>query len=476
MRNFMRLVWTGVFTSFLVGITLLGYVDNIRIFTFSSFAVTIYGVITVLHVCMQMTFALLNRGKINQLVARCYNEAFAPAMNLMSVGYREDLQLLRRHFLSLRDVQYPVRTYMFVSDGNDTNADHAMATVFREVFPQGTVLMLPFVLYEATDDQRRWLYHTISHANSTQWCILQPHRDKRHAMYTAMRLLCDLLPAAGIVTTDSDTVLDRDAVQRLAQPFVDLRIGAVTGNVNIDNVVNWLSALSAARYWFAFNLERAAQSYWGVVNCVSGPLGAYRTDVIRNVLEDWIRQTFLGGRCTFGDDRHLTNLTLRDGWRVVYTPLASCSTETPTEVSRWLRQQIRWNRSFYREMIFNFQWAYKHPLWLTYDMAYQTIFPVILLLGIFLQFGYVMHLHSFLPLLVFLLSVIIGGLFRSLYGFLLTGDVSKFLLTFYGLLYIVFLLPARIWAFLTIWHTQWGTSARGMGTPTPPLAARQVNY
>lgn len=462
-----RVLWTSAFSVFLVSITVLGYIENLKLFSFFGFAITIYGIITIVHVSMQMCFATLNRRKIRRLVQRSQQEGFVPATSLMSVGYREAPTLLRNHFLSIQALRFLPNGHVFVGDGNEEASDLVMGDIFREMFPQGIVLNVPFVLCEANASQKAWLYDTIWRANPTHLCILQPHRDKRHAMYTAMRLLTELKPITAIVMTDSDTVLDKDVVRQLTMPFVDPRVGAVTGDVKILNVVNYLSLLSSVRYWFAFNLERAAQSFWGVVNCVSGPLGAYRSDVIREVLDDWMQQTFLGERCTYGDDRHLTNLTLRNRWQVLYTPFASCQTETPTTLWRWVRQQIRWNRSFYREMIFNFKWAHKHPLWLTYDLTYQTLFPALLLIGMAMQVVFAVHTRSFVPTLVFVTSLLLGGGFRSLYSYLLTRDPRKFCLAFYGFLYIIFLLPARLWALATLWHTTWGTSARGLLTAQP---------
>lgn len=46
--------------------------------------------------------------------------------------------------------------------------------------------------------------------------------------------------------------------------------------------------MSALRYWFAFNVERAADSYFGVVSCISGPLGLYKKAILDEVKETWI--------------------------------------------------------------------------------------------------------------------------------------------------------------------------------------------
>lgn len=54
----------------------------------------------------------------------------------------------------------------------------------------------------------------------------------------------------------------------------DPRVGAVGGDVRILNPLDsWVSFLSSLRYWVAFNVERACQSYFHCVSCISGPLG-----------------------------------------------------------------------------------------------------------------------------------------------------------------------------------------------------------
>lgn len=57
----------------------------------------------------------------------------------------------------------------------------------------------------------------------------------------------------------------------------DPRVGAVGGDVRILNPLDsWVSFLSSLRYWVAFNVERACQSYFHCVSCISGPLGEWK--------------------------------------------------------------------------------------------------------------------------------------------------------------------------------------------------------
>lgn len=67
------------------------------------------------------------------------------------------------------------------------------------------------------------------------------------------------------------------------------------------------------------------------------------------ILGPWILQSFLGKETTFGDDRHLTNRILSLGHKTGYTHLAVCDSDTPAGYVRWVKQQTRWSKSFFRE-------------------------------------------------------------------------------------------------------------------------------
>ena len=95
---------------------------------------------------------------------------------------------------------------------------------------------------------------------------------------------------------DSDTQLDSRSMLELAwildsQPDT----GAVGGDVRIWNSGDsFVSFLSSLRYWMAFNIERACQSYFGCVSCISGPIGMYRMALINKIVDLWSDQRFLG--------------------------------------------------------------------------------------------------------------------------------------------------------------------------------------
>ncbi len=256
---------------------------------------------------------------------------------------------------------------------------------------------------------------------------------------------------------DSDTVVDPDAIRYLIGPFADDRVGCVTGNIGVLNRNdNILTKLADWRYWLAFNLERAAQSYLGVMTCVSGPLGAYRRTAIERIKVPFISQTFLGNRCTFGDDRHLTNLVLSLGLKSVFVPLAKGDTISPVRLSLWCRQQLRWSRSFFREFLFNLRWMHKHNAWLAFDLTYQAAFPFFLGANVLIILYYAFARDP-IYLILWLSLLIFFGLIRGLYATVSTGNSGFLMFTGYGVLYVAFLLPIKLYALATVWKTTWGT-------------------
>ena len=206
----------------------------------------------------------------------------------------------------------------------------------------------------------------------------------------------------------------------------------------------------------AFNVERACQSYFGCVQCISGPLGMYRNSLLQQFLEDWYHQKFLGSKCSFGDDRHLTNRVLSLGYRTKYTARSKCLTETPTKYLRWLNQQTRWSKSYFREWLYNSLWFHKHHLWMTYESVVTGFFPFFLIATV-IQLFYRGRIWN---ILLFLLTVQLVGIIKATYACFLRGNAEMIFMSLYSLLYMSSLLPAKIFAIATINKSGWGTSGR----------------
>jgi biofilm PGA synthesis N-glycosyltransferase PgaC len=139
-----------------------------------------------------------------------------------------------------------------------------------------------------------------------------------------------------VICIDGDSVLDPDAVRSCVAHFEDPRIGAVAGNVRVENRGTVWSALQALEYIVGYGLAKRAQSAARAVCIVPGPLGAFRKSALREV------QGYDGD--SFAEDFDLTMKLLGAGWHIVYEPRAVVSTEAPERTLDLLRQRYRWTR------------------------------------------------------------------------------------------------------------------------------------
>ncbi|KAG1144465.1 hypothetical protein G6F37_008814 [Rhizopus arrhizus] len=520
----LKLLYSVGISCVFVAPALVGYALKIRVTRDSFWVLGVYGLVVFCFIGLQLTFATLNRIMVIYYSKRSFQatETFnvdekigvdekqkpythldvleegkqrqMTKMGLAVVGYREEPGLFAQCLESIKELKYPDPFKIIVVVDGDAKDDQEMASVFQKTFPGCPIVVLPELLSlsfqrmkqeelnrssmagnsrDSSNSSQSDTIHEKPEAlinydkiirdqltlptNTQAVCYLQPHCGKRHAMYTAFRVLM----AAGceaVMSTDSDTRFDPYAMIEMEKALHWFpKIGAAAGDVRIWNSTdNLLSFMSSLRYWMAFNIERAAQSFNRSVTCVSGPMGIYRTHVLREILDDWISQSFLGMECTYGDDRHLTNQTLLKGYKVVYTHLAYCETETPTAFLRWFKQQTRWSKSFYRELFWNAKSLHKHSPWMAAELFYQGVYPFVLLFSIF----QILFSKTPLILIVWLISLGAIACIKTIYSTIVSLSPRFLGFPLYSLYYLFGLVPAKLWAIVSLWDVGWGTSAR----------------
>lgn len=413
-----------------------------------------YGVFATLHYILQFVLALLNRKKVNSIPEL----TSFPAVALNVAGYREDPQFFRDCLVSLRDATYAnINRRIIVIDGC-SEQDVYMATIATEVFVDCKVITLPEAFTKRSRGTLLRKFGSVF-ASSDVLCILQPHDGKRSAIRTAVEI-CMHLDIPFFHNTDSDTVLKPQCIEELMKCMSTAQISAVAGALEIFNAHETLLArLSHARYFYAFNVERAAQSYFDCVQCISGPNGLYRTADYALILEEWFEQKFMGRRATSGDDRHATSCLLARGKGVRFSHLAIASTETPLKYERWLQQQARWMKSYYRECGYLVKRVIpEQPFYVTYESVFGIFYPLALLISLVLL---CMHHATWQSLVMLAVVTMFTPFIRALFCiWLLEQRWDLLLMGLYGPLYVTSLLPAKIHALLTILDFSWGTSAR----------------
>jgi hyaluronan synthase len=284
------------------------------------------------------------------------------------------------------------------------------------------------------------------------------NRGKREALHHAVtHMLEDDVDF--VVTIDSDTVLEPDALVRVVEPLLCPEIGASTGNVLLLNErQNALTRMVGTYYWVGLNIYKQAQSVIRSVVCCSGCLAAYRASLLREMIDEFASQRFLGEACTHSEDRHLTNLVLKRGYDVVYVAEAVSWTETPATVRGFLRQQRRWKRGYIRESIYTLTYAWRCKKLLFLQILLWDLTAPFLSFG--LRIGLVVTVWAQPALFVtaILPSWIILLLIRYIFVPLRARE-KLFGLLVYMLFYESCMYWLNLWALFTVKNRSWVTRA-----------------
>jgi hyaluronan synthase len=307
----------------------------------------------------------------------------------------------------------------------------------------------------STDDTLHEVERVAAGIDSVRVISFPENRGKRAAMAAGIRATS----AEIVAFVDSDSALEPEALRRIVRGFAEPKVGAIAGHAEVQNSrESWIARMQAVRYFVAFRVCKAAESIFGAVTCCSGCFSAYRREAITPVLERWEHQRFLGRPATYGDDRSLTNFVLRT-WDVRYDELARSRTIVPTTFQVFLRQQLRWKRSWTRESLIvgRFIWR-RSPLasvWAYLGIILPLVAPLVAVRAIAWQ-----------PLVagagapfVYLIGIYAMALVYGLYYGLRHGRYDT--LWIFGVLFVFFYLAFLLWqtwyAILTSRNSSWGT-------------------
>jgi len=141
---------------------------------------------------------------------------------------------------------------------------------------------------------------------------------------------------------DADSRIDSGTLRRAMRQFNDPSVGAVAGNVKVENRHKLITKLQALEYIEGLNLPRRAQGFIAAVNIVPGPVGLFRREALEEV----------GGydTDTFAEDADLTLKMVGSGWKVVYEDSAIAWTEAPETWLDLVQQRYRWTRGILQSL------------------------------------------------------------------------------------------------------------------------------
>ena len=259
-----------------------------------------------------------------------------------------------------------------------------------------------------------------------------------------------------LVFVDSDSFLNPYAIINIVQPFKDAEVGGVAGRTDVANTyTNSLTKMQSVRYYIAFRVMKAAEGLFNAVSCLSGPLSCYRKDLVLKYSDEWLNQKFLGQRATFGDDRAMTNLILRHH-RTDYQDTSICYTIVPNDYDVFLRQQMRWKRSWLRESLIAAGFMWKKEPFAAISFYMGLLVPIVAPVIVCYNLIYIPITHRVFPT-TFIVGMLLMALLMSACQALLRRSTTWL----YGVWFCIYYEMVLLWqmpiAWFTFWKATWGT-------------------
>ena len=166
----------------------------------------------------------------------------------------------------------------------------------------------------------------------------QPNKGKGAALNNGLRHVNGEL----VVTLDSDSFIERNALMKLVGFFDDPTVGAVTSVMKVHEPRNTLQRLQRVEYLITV-FNRRVLSFINSINVTPGPLSVFRRSVFdkvggydeHNILED----QEMALRIQAADYKIESSM---EG--VVYT-------KTPRTLRELVRQRVRWHRGGVRNLL-----------------------------------------------------------------------------------------------------------------------------
>lgn len=340
----------------------------------------------------------------------------APSVAVVIPTYQTPVETMERLLLSIKHQIYPVRTVYVAYNDDPNGSPHKQAefNAFQQLVDemnntpgnnqcQVVLLAQPsrgkreamaagFVMAMGRDYAEQV---TVNYYAEYRELYLQEHPDaeepdiqaafEKDANNIIANFPLNMLPKEG-----HDRILNIDSDSHIEGPFSLLtselmmqahpNAGVITGDVRVETRgINLLTEMTYQRYWTAFFKERGSQSLSGQVTCGSGPWLYMDAKKLGEFLPNWYYYEHIAGRATFGDDREITTRMLQLFYESLFNPDSAVWTDCPTNYEEWLRQQLRWNKSFtiYNMVLFGF--IHKLDKYVQLDVVYQQTFPFALL-------------------------------------------------------------------------------------------------
>jgi cellulose synthase/poly-beta-1,6-N-acetylglucosamine synthase-like glycosyltransferase len=332
-------------------------------------------------------------------VAESLMKAYEPPISIVIPAYNEEATIVTsiQSMLQLRYADYEV---LVVNDGSKDGTLAALIKAFNLIpFPQSYNVRLKVkpvlgVYYSPKIPKLRVIDKVNGGKADGINCGINA---ARHPLFCCV---------------DADSILDRDSLLRVVQPFMeDSSTVASGGTVRIANgctvrdgvlldariPTNWLARFQIVEYLRGFLFGRLGWARYNGLLIISGAFGVMRRDTVIEV----------GGyrHQTIGEDMelivrlHRVLSEKKRAYRIVYVPEPICWTEAPEDFRTLKNQRVRWQRGLCESLWLNrglpFSWppSVANALAFPYFVLFEWAAPLVEMFG-YLFFIYLLIFHD----------------------------------------------------------------------------------
>lgn len=236
-----------------------------------------------------------------------------------------------------------------------------------------------------------------------------------------------------ITVIDADSILERDCLLKIAQPFIENEnVVAVGGTIRIANGCevkkghiinvglsqNWLARFQVVEYLRAFLFGRTGFDAINGILIISGAFSCFKRDAVVEI--GGYRQGSIGEDMEIVMRLHKYFRLKNPDTKVTFIPDPICWTEAPESLKILMRQRTRWQKGtiecllLHKDLLFNHNYGLMGLVAVPYYLIYEFLGPIIEMIG---------YIFFFISLLLGILSVEFTIAFLSaaiLYGIMLS--------------------------------------------------------
>jgi cellulose synthase/poly-beta-1,6-N-acetylglucosamine synthase-like glycosyltransferase len=317
------------------------------------------------------------------VLARSLTSAAVPRVSILVPAHNESVTIVES-VRALLTLQYPYYEVVLVNDGSSDDTLQMLIDAYD--------------LYEVPPAVMRRLRTKLvkTYYRSRTWSKLLVVDKHNGGKADSLNVALDAARFPFVLACDADTLIEPDALLRLARPFLfDQKIAAVGGTIRVVNsctvregrVVDarvdhrWLSGIQTVEYLRAFLFGRLGWNLLGGNLIISGAFGLFRRDYLTEILG------YATGTVT--EDFELIVRLQRylrehdNPAKVVFIPDPVAWTEVPTSLAVFGRQRERWHRGListmvaHRHVLFNPRYGATGLVAMPYFLFAELLAPVI---------------------------------------------------------------------------------------------------